>query len=166
MAESTRQHELVDAPVESIPVPSAHGSLGTAEQRQSHVYDTFGTDHGSGAKVPAQQHSYNPAESSSDVYQLPDGSQDQSAPQYAVVDEGGGGGPGDPEYASVGYAHQDVGDTSSITGDHGVYVVPSLAGNRFGCFYGCFLVIEAHGGTWFRTPCPMQVVRVAEDEFC
>ena len=21
-------------------------------------------------------------------------------------------------------------------------------------FYGCFLVIEAHGGTWFRTPCP------------
>ena len=21
-------------------------------------------------------------------------------------------------------------------------------------FYGCFLVIEAQGGTWFRTPCP------------
>ena len=21
-------------------------------------------------------------------------------------------------------------------------------------FNGCFLVIEAHGGTWFRTPCP------------
>ena len=21
-------------------------------------------------------------------------------------------------------------------------------------FYGCFLVIEARGGTWFRTPCP------------
>ena len=24
-------------------------------------------------------------------------------------------------------------------------------------FYGCFLVIEAHGGTWFRTPCPIVV---------
>ena len=24
----------------------------------------------------------------------------------------------------------------------------------YGCFYGCFLVIEAQGGTWFRTPCP------------
>ena len=22
------------------------------------------------------------------------------------------------------------------------------------CFYGCFFVIEAHGGTWFRTLCP------------
>ena len=24
----------------------------------------------------------------------------------------------------------------------------------YGCFYGCFSVIEAQGGTWFRTPCP------------
>ena len=28
------------------------------------------------------------------------------------------------------------------------------ASQSVGCFYGCFLVIEAHGGTWFRTPCP------------
>ena len=27
----------------------------------------------------------------------------------------------------------------------------------YGCFYGCFWVIEAHGGTWFRTPCPIIV---------
>ena len=27
-----------------------------------------------------------------------------------------------------------------------------------GCFYGCFLVIEARGGTWFRTPCPSRAV--------
>ena len=35
-----------------------------------------------------------------------------------------------------------------------------LSAEQSGCgynrrlFYGCFLVIEAHGGTWFRTPCP------------
>ena len=33
-----------------------------------------------------------------------------------------------------------------------VNCVPDLT---YGCFYGCFLVIEAHGGTWFRTPCPI-----------
>ena len=26
---------------------------------------------------------------------------------------------------------------------------------RLRLFYGYFLVIEAHGGTWFRTPCPI-----------
>ena len=32
------------------------------------------------------------------------------------------------------------------------YVLPDGAVVRL--FYGCFLVIEARGGTWFRTPCP------------
>lgn len=126
------------------PAPGAYGSLGTTEQQQAHAYDSLGTGQDSGSKAPAQQHSYSPAESSSNVYQLPDDGQDQyESAQYALVDEGGSS--GDPEYASVEYAYQDADDTSSSTGDHGVYAVPSPAGN-------------SHLG--------MQVVRVAEDEFC
>ena len=35
-----------------------------------------------------------------------------------------------------------------------------LATERLGrpVLYGCFLVIEAHGGTWFRTLCPIVMV--------
>ena len=33
----------------------------------------------------------------------------------------------------------------------------SPASPGHGCFCGCFFVIEAHGGTWFQTPCPVVV---------
>ena len=40
---------------------------------------------------------------------------------------------------------------------------PPLGG--YGCFYDCFLVIEAHGGRCFRTPCPI-VVRNRSNRSC
>ena len=130
--------ESVDAPADSNSAPSAYGSLGTADQHHSQTYAALATGQGSDASAdPAQLNGYDVVDT--------DSIQDQP-PQYAVVDEGGSShGSGDPEYASVEYAYQDADETSSSTGDHGVYAVPSPAGNsRLG----------------------MQVVRVAEDGFC
>ena len=102
------------------------------------TYEATAAEPGSASSAdPAQLNGYEVVDTA--------GSQDQT-PQYAVVNEGGSsGGSGDPEYASVEHACQDADDTSSSTGDQGVYAVLSPAGNsRLG----------------------MQVVRVAEDEFC
>ena len=45
---------------------------------------------------------------------------------------------------------------SNDTGPVGTYIIDATAGGTV-VFYGCFLVIGAHGGTWFRTPCPTVV---------
>lgn len=41
--------------------------------------------------------------------------------------------------------------------DRGQVQDPACRSPTYGCFYGCFSVIEAHRGTWFRTPCPIVV---------